>query len=192
MNDYLEIVRRWYVELRTPFAALLGSRYGGLSEAEVEDIYQDVFLAIHRNLAEGRVAADTNWKSYVLRIGLNMASNAWRGKHEWRVEDISRSGDDESAPSAQFVDMPPLPILIEQATDDPAEQETRIAAVNKAFDDLGEPCSTLLRDFYYNDLSLAEIRDEMGYNNTDTVKSKRYKCFARLKRLVMDRLDNNE
>ena len=153
MNDYLEIVRRWYVELRTPFAALLGSRYRGMSEAEVEDIYQEVFLAIHRNLAEGRVATDTNWKSYVLRIGLNMASNAWRGKREWRVEDIGRNeDDDESVTSAQFADMPPLAMLVEQTSDDPAEQETRIAAVNKALDDLGEPCSTLLRDFYYNDL----------------------------------------
>ena len=193
MKDYLEIVTRWYEELREPFTTLLLRRYSTLGAAEVEDIYQEVFLAIHKNLREGRVAEDTNWKSYVVGIGLNMAATATRGRKTvsaplWLAD--GEGGDQR--PSEAFAGMPPLDVVVELATGDAQERERQIDVVNDALDKLREPCSTLLRDFYYNGLSLAEIRDEMGYSSTDTVKSKRYKCFARLKRLVMRQLNNDE
>ena len=185
MNEYLQIVTRWYDELRVPFATFIGKRFTGFSSSEVEDLYQDTFLAIHDNLTQGRVAAETNWKAYILRIGLNQAINLSKSLKHIVALDSDPDEDGKDSPSNQFDRFPALQTLVAETTDDPAEQEQRIAVLNEKIDHLGEPCRSLLLDFYYNNLSLAEIRDELGYENTNVAKTKRYKCFDRLKKAVM-------
>lgn len=193
MNEYLQIVEQNYTLLRPHFVKLIASRYTSLPLSEVEDIYQETFLAIYDNLQHGRVAADTNWKAYIFRIGLNQASNRAKGqKHVPLIDGDAADDTDGKRPSEQYAGMPPLPELIDESTDDPAERERRIEVLNQAINALQDPCRTLLRDFYYNGLSLADIRDEMGFKDTDVVKTKRYKCFDRLKRHVRALLDDND
>ncbi|MDE6792347.1 MAG: hypothetical protein K2J48_04620, partial [Muribaculaceae bacterium] len=66
-NTYEEIVRKWYLQLRPNFTTLLLERYknSNLTLADVENIYQDIFIAIHKNLKDNRIKPDTNWDSYI-------------------------------------------------------------------------------------------------------------------------------
>ncbi|MDE7510411.1 MAG: hypothetical protein K2M62_09830, partial [Muribaculaceae bacterium] len=78
--SYEEVVKEWYFNLLPIFTSSLLNRYRGtgMSLDDAEDIYQDIFLAIHKNMKEGRVPADTAWQSYIMRIGFNLASKRWR------------------------------------------------------------------------------------------------------------------
>ena len=49
---------------------------------------------------------------------------------------------------------------------------------------LPEPCETILKDFYFGQLSMEEIRKEIGYKTTDSVKARKNKCMNRLKERV--------
>ena len=77
-QEYEEIVRQWYVKLRPEFLRRLTAKYSGLSLEDAENLYQDTFIAVQENLMLGRVKEDTSWSSYIMTIGMNMASKEWR------------------------------------------------------------------------------------------------------------------
>lgn len=53
-------------------------------------------------------------------------------------------------------------------------------------ENLGEPCKTLLKDFYVYKLSMDEISEKFGYTNSDNAKTQKYKCLQRLKRYFFE------
>src|SRR5690606_6715764 len=65
---------------------------------------------------------------------------------------------------------------------DHQEEERNYIKMEDALKKLGEPCATLLKDFYLEDLSMAEIAEKFGYTNTDNAKNQKYKCLQRLKK----------
>ena len=48
---------------------------------------------------------------------------------------------------------------------------------------LGEPCNTIISDFYLYDASMQDICEKFGYTNPDNAKNQKYKCLVRLKRI---------
>lgn len=64
-----------------------------------------------------------------------------------------------------------------------SQREERFALMEKALTGLGEPCKTLIEDFYLNNLSMQEIAEKFGYTNPENAKTQKYKCMVRLKKL---------
>ena len=81
-TNYEEIVRKWYNKLKPLFQNTLKAKYQSLSYDAIDDLYQDSFLAVHKNLLLGRVKENTSWNSYIIQIGLNLASKDMRHKAE--------------------------------------------------------------------------------------------------------------
>ncbi len=63
------------------------------------------------------------------------------------------------------------------------EREGHYEQLNAALQQLGEPCSSLLRAFYQHDKSMQEIAMDFGYTNPDNAKTQKYKCLARLRKI---------
>jgi len=63
------------------------------------------------------------------------------------------------------------------------EQEENISQMKKALMKLGEPCNTIISDFYLYDASMQDICEKFGYTNPDNAKNQKYKCLVRLKRI---------
>jgi hypothetical protein len=55
--------------------------------------------------------------------------------------------------------------------------------MNEAMDGLGEPCVSIIRDFYVHGHSMESISAKYGYTNADNAKNQKYKCLQRLKKL---------
>jgi len=51
---------------------------------------------------------------------------------------------------------------------------------------LGEPCKSLITDFYINDLNMQTMTEKFGYTNADNTKNQKYKCMNRLKRYFFE------
>lgn len=66
------------------------------------------------------------------------------------------------------------------------EQEKNIQKMHMALQALGDTCYQLLKEFYYNRLSMEEIAQKLGYHNADVAKNQKYKCLQRLKRQFFD------
>ena len=63
------------------------------------------------------------------------------------------------------------------------EREGHYDQLNAALQQLGEPCSSLLKAYYHKDMSMQEIAAAFGYTNPDNAKTQKYKCLARLRKL---------
>ena len=66
------------------------------------------------------------------------------------------------------------------------EKENKFDQMNLALQNLGEPCKTLIKDFYIKNLSMKDIQEKFGYTNTDNAKTQKYKCLQRLKKLFFN------
>lgn len=182
MKDFSAVIGEYFEEMHKPFANYIRSKYSALSDDDVEDLYMETFLAVHDNLNKGTVAPDTNWKGYILTIGNNLAMTMCK-KNGILVHPDTKAdedGDDETSNRA-WDKVPELKMLVEQFELDVNEKEKMIAVLNNLIKSLPEPCNVLIPDFYYNGLSLEDIKDEIGYSTVNAVKTQRYKCFQRLK-----------
>lgn len=74
-------------------------------------------------------------------------------------------------------------IQVEEEVAESEEKELKFQKMGDALGLLGEPCKTLLEDFYLQDLSMQSITEKFGYTNADNTKNQKYKCLMRLKKL---------
>jgi DNA-directed RNA polymerase specialized sigma24 family protein len=67
------------------------------------------------------------------------------------------------------------------------EKENDLEKMNKSLQELGEPCATLMKDFYVYKLNMDEIAEKFGYTNADNAKNQKYKCLQRLKKYFFEK-----
>lgn len=188
-QNYEDIVREWYTRLRPEFLRRLTAKYSGLSLYDAENLYQDAFIAVQENLMMGRVKEDTSWSSYIMTIGMNMASKAWRkiGKTDSADEGFDDEDEEGKSSTARKVE----DLLKSLPSDDDVPLSQNPEAQSLLGDELThtpEPCGSIIRLFYYEDLSMEEIAEEIGYKNAQTAKAKKAQCMTDLIKRVTDAL----
>lgn len=183
MEQYNQIVNDWWVKLRSHFINTVLKAYPSLRIEDVEDIYTEAFIAVRDNMLSGRVAADTSWKSYIFRIGLNMAANTMKRQEKKVQAIVSPIADDDDDVDAHERFQTQLSLL-DIINDDAEEEqmlENRLEVMRREIRYLPEPCETILKDFYYGKFSMAEIMAEIHYNSIDSVKSMKNRCLNRFR-----------
>jgi len=71
----------------------------------------------------------------------------------------------------------------EDDTETNSERDLQFTKMEGALKLLGEPCKTIIEDYYINNMSMQEICERFGYTNADNAKTQKYKCLQRLKKL---------
>ena len=181
-NNYENIVREWYTRLRPEFLRRLTAKYSGLSLYEAENIYQDAFIAVQENIMLGRIKENTSWSSYIMTIGMNMASKAWRRISKTDSADEHFVDDDEDSGSKMAYKVQILLKSLPDGEEDTSiyKDEEVLALLGDALAHTPEPCKTIVRLFYYADMSMDEIAEEIGYKNATTAKAKKSQCMTDL------------
>jgi len=140
------------------------------TEEEAKDIYQEAVILFIEKIREETLELNCLIKTYLYSV----CRRLWLKRLAFK----SRFGGAVTE-SDKFVDV----------ADDVVEYEEREASFTKMAEALvlvGEPCKTLLEDFYMQDLSMQEITEKFGYTNADNAKNQKYKCLLRLKRLFFN------
>jgi RNA polymerase sigma factor (sigma-70 family) len=187
-TNYEDIVRDYYNRYRKEFLRRLTAKYSALSLFEAENLYQDTFLAIRENLLQGRIKENTSWSSYIMTIGLNLASKEMRklGKTDSIDDGYGEENEDSPSKTARTVeDM--LKTLPEEETPLYQNQEAQ-SLLGDELIHTPEPCGSIIRLFYYEDKSMDEIAEEVGYKNATTAKSKKNQCMKDLIKRVRNAL----
>lgn len=187
-QNYEDIVRDWYNRLRPEFLRRLTAKYSGLSLYDAENIYQDTFIAIQENLMRGRIKEDTSWSSYIMTIGMNLASKEWRKVGKIDSADKGFDDDEPESNTARKVE-DYLKTLPDGEDELPLYQNPEAQALlGDELTHTPEPCGSLIILFYYENLSMDEIAERIGYKNATTAKSKKSQCMKDLIRRVKDSL----
>lgn len=187
-QNFEEIVRDWYIRLRPAFLAKLSAKYSSMTFSEAEDIYQDVFEAIHQNLTAGRVSENTNWTSYIITVGLYMASKRFRNESK-NVSLESMKGYSSIGVALRERVSGLLDNLSD--ADAPLSENVEVhSLLGNELSHIPEPCASVIRLYYYDNMSMREIAEEIGYKNADTAKVMKNRCMGDLIRRVSTALHN--
>jgi RNA polymerase sigma factor (sigma-70 family) len=137
------------------------------TEDDAKDIYQETLIVLYEKVSEGDLTLHCQLKTFLYSISRRL----WLKQLSLRSRNGTFLTDTED---------------IADVDDDVTDHEARDRQFNLMADSLerlGEPCRTLLEDFYIRHLSMQTITEKFGYTNADNAKTQKYKCLMRLKRL---------
>jgi RNA polymerase sigma factor (sigma-70 family) len=130
------------------------------TEEEARDIYQDALIVFWQKAVSGKLVMTSKMSTYVYSI----CQNLWRKELD-RKKRLSNEEKDVSI-----------------TTDSDVEERNRI--IGECLDKLDETCRKILMYYYFEEMSMQDIADKLGFANTDTTKTKKYKCKKKLDELV--------
>lgn len=143
------------------------------TEQEAQDVYQETVIVLYNNAQKPEFELNCAVQTYIYSV----AKRLWLkqlNKHS-HIYKLSDSADDDGT----LIDVSP-------EVSEHEEKEKHLLKMGESLQGLGEPCKTLIEDFYIKRLSMEEISDKFGYTNVDNAKNQKYKCLQRLKRLFFN------
>jgi len=137
------------------------------TEPEARDVYQDAVIAFYERVQQPDFVLTCKIKTYLYAV----CRRLWLKRLYEKKRYVGKI--EESDPFLQ----------IEEELLDIEENEKQLRAMHTSLEGLGEPCRSILEDFYLHNRSMEEIRDKFGYTNADNAKNQKYKCLQRLKKM---------
>jgi RNA polymerase sigma factor (sigma-70 family) len=130
------------------------------SEDEAKDIYQEALVIIWQKI----LTEDFLLTSKISTFLYSICQNLWRKE----LERKSKLTNEETELSEIF----------------DIDKKERIEIINKCINNLGETCKNILTYYYFDKLSMNDIAEKMGFANSDTAKTKKYKCKQELDKKI--------
>jgi RNA polymerase sigma factor (sigma-70 family) len=136
-------------------------------EDDAKDVYQEGIIVLYNKIKSGDFELSSKLKTYIYSV----CRRIWLKKLAQQSKKTNNISDFEDV------------IAIEEDVEQHEEKDKQFDKMQEALFHLGEPCKTIIQDFYINNLSMQEICEKFGYTNTDNAKTQKYKCLQRLKKL---------
>jgi RNA polymerase sigma factor (sigma-70 family) len=136
-------------------------------EEEARDVYQDCIIVLYENVRKSDFVLSCALQTYIYAVARRLWLKQLRkqGKLTLMKEEEDRDVEDAG-----------------RSVNEHLEKEQEIERMNESLASLGEPCATILNDFYVAGLNMEEIAEKFGYTGADNAKNQKYKCLQRLKR----------
>lgn len=136
-------------------------------EDDAKDIFQESVIVLYNKVKTGNFELSSKLKTFIYSV----ARRLWLK----RLSQQSR----KSGSIRDFEDILPVEHDLEQHE----LKEKQFGIMEHSLGLLGEPCKTIIEDFYLNNCSMQDICEKFGYTNSDNAKTQKYKCLQRLKKL---------
>ena len=145
------------------------------TEQEAKDIYQEAVIAFYEKVQQPHFTLTCKIKTFLYAV----CRRLWLKR---LAEKKKTNGSIHEAETFSEIDE----VMVEAE-----ENEKRFTKMGEALSGLGEPCRSIIEDYYIKDLSMEDIRGKFGYTNADNAKNQKYKCLQRLKKLFFNDQQGN-
>jgi len=130
------------------------------SEEEAKDIYQEALIVVWQKI----LTEDFVLTSKISTFLYSICQNLWRKELERKSKHTN-----EETNEGEIFDI---------------DKKERIEIINQCINDLGDTCKKILTYYYFDKLSMNDIAEKMGFANSDTAKTKKYKCKKELDKKI--------
>lgn len=139
-----------------------------------KDIYQEAFLALWKNIKLDKFTPknENSLHGYLYTIAKNKWMDYLRSNN-YKKTVVSDKINDFNTSEADTT-----------LNNDDILKEQRLSNVMQAFKDLGEPCKSLLRQFYFDKKSMKDIANELQLDAAST-RNKKYRCMQKLREIAL-------
>jgi RNA polymerase sigma factor (sigma-70 family) len=165
LNNSENALKRLYTAYFPMILQLIINNNG--DEDDAKDIYQEAIIVLYNKVKAGNFELSSKLKTYIYSI----CRRLWLK----RLSQLNRYGGD----IRDFEEYSP----VEDEQDENDEKSIQFNKMESALQQLGEPCKTIMEDFYIHNKSMQDICERFGYTNADNAKTQKYKCLQRLKKL---------
>lgn len=130
------------------------------TEEEAKDIYQEAVVVFWQKANSGNLVLTSKMSTYIYSICLNL----------WRKElDRKKRYSNEEKDTKEYQDQ---------------DKNERVKIIQECIGKLDETCRNVLTYYYFDGMSMKDIAEKIGFANTDTAKTKKYKCKKKLDELI--------
>ncbi|GAB3928192.1 RNA polymerase sigma factor [Mucilaginibacter myungsuensis] len=165
LNNSDAVLKKLYLAYYPMVLQLIINNSGTADDAK--DIYQEAIIVLYNKVKGGEFELSSKLKTFIYSV----CRRLWLK----RLTQMSRYGGD-IRDFEQF-----LPV--EDDMEVHADRDIQFHKMESSLGLLGEPCKSIIEDFYIHDRSMQEICEKFGYTNADNAKTQKYKCLQRLKKL---------
>jgi len=162
-----DAVRYLYSEYHA-FLSIYVQQHGGSME-DAEDIFQEVVVAFIDLVQKNKFRGESSIKTFLFALNRNIWLNELKKRKRSTLREV------------KFEEMKP----VEEAgiAEYISAREGRKELMD-IISKLGEVCRQILVAFYYQDLSIKEILEQLHYENEQVVRNKKHKCMKKLDELL--------
>jgi RNA polymerase sigma factor (sigma-70 family) len=130
------------------------------TDEEARDIYQEALIVFWQKAVSNNLVLTSKISTYLYSI----CQNLWRKEldRKSRLSYEDKDGADGFDP----------------------DRDERIKIINNCINELGDTCRKLLTYYYFDEMSMSDIAEKLGFANADTAKTKKYKCKKHLDSLI--------
>ncbi len=165
LNNSERVLKQLYIGYFPMVLKLIINNNG--NEDDAKDIYQEAIIIFYNKVKAGDFELSSKIKTYIYSV----CRRLWLK----RLSQMSHYGGD----IRDFEEF----LTVDDEIERNSELDLQFSKMGSALKLLGEPCKTIIEDFYIHNKSMQEICENFGYTNADNAKTQKYKCLQRLKKL---------
>jgi RNA polymerase sigma factor (sigma-70 family) len=138
------------------------------TQQDAEDIFQEAILAFVDMAQQNRFRGKAGSRTLMYSIARNMWLDTLRKKSRYMVKDT----------------FSPQEVPLEEDFTQTLAMEEQQQAVLEVFEELGEPCKSLLLAYYYEELDFTELLERFKgrFKNEQVLRNRKSKCLKTLKK----------
>ena len=164
-----------YNTYKEDFVRWSGFRYN-LDEEDALDVFQEVVISLYENVKKGKLdSINYKLKTYLFAIGKNMIIN--RIKYDQRYDHAADPVDE---------------VRVLNTAERDIETNDRHRFLIEQLQNMGEPCFSILKLFFYDCFTMEAIAHNLNYKNADVVKSQKLRCINELRKKVKSRFGQED
>lgn len=164
-------VRYLYANYFESLASYVRSNNG--NDQDAEDIFQECIVVFIDTVRQGKFRGDSKVKTFLYAIMRNLWLNELKRRNRATHRETKYYDENPKIEESVHVSL--------------RENEVKIQVASLVAQ-LGENCQKILNLFYYQEMPMKEIYQEMGYENEQIARNMKYKCMKKMHAL----LDANE
>jgi len=138
------------------------------TDDQAKDIFQDAVIRFYASVKQGQFEGTSSVSTYIFSISKNL----------W-INEVKKNGRHIKG------DIPEREDVSNNFLNDIISKE-RTEAANQLLGQLGDNCRQLLKYSIYDNLSMKEICEKMGYSSIDIAKTYNYRCKQKLMSLAKE------
>ena len=141
------------------------------SSEDAEDIFQEVILSFIALVKEDKFRGESSIKTFLFSLNRFAWLNELKRKGRASIREMNFEKGKE------IIEQDMSKVLIERESS---------SQVMQLLNELGETCKKILVMFYYEDLAMKDILQQLDYENEQVVRNKKYKCLKQLEKMIQE------
>jgi RNA polymerase sigma factor (sigma-70 family) len=135
------------------------------TEEDAIDVFQDGLVIFHHNLTNGTFREESSIPTYIFSI----CKNLWLRQLSKRQKQLVAEAEMTMASMQEF------------------NYLINVEVVSLLMNELKEDCRNILTEYYYNNKSIAELKEIFNVNSEQAAKNKKWRCMNYLVKLFKER-----